>query len=173
MDGSDVISIRGEAVVAATARSIFEIMQDNRNAHKWIPLVSEKRDLEQVSDSERIEYTRIEMPWPMTDRYFINIGKVEHLDAGKLRIYIKSVERPGFEDNGNVRGILHYSEFILTPVQNGAATHLTFEVNSDPKGLIPKWLVNRAQRTWPEDFFKGLNEQLARRGNVTEPPLAH
>lgn len=165
--GSGTIGFRGETLLEATPADVFTVLSDNATAHEWIPLVHGKRSLEQVSETERIEFTHVKMPWPLTDRQFVNRGKIEHLDGGVLRVFVESVDRPEFVEAGKVLGVLKYSEFLLEPRADGRQTFMTITVNSDPKGLIPTWMVNRAQRGWPRDFFKGLTAQLAKRGMLS------
>lgn len=164
---SPVISLRGETTIPAHLSDIFEIMKNNATAHEWIPMVKERRDLKQISDKERIEFTHIEMPWPMSDRYFINKAQADYMPNGKLRIFVQSIETPdeAWLEHDKVLGVMHYSEFILTPL--GGKTHMVIEVNSDPKGLIPKFLVNAAQRSWPRKFFTGLTDMLRKTSKIS------
>lgn len=173
--GSDVISLRGEATVDATVANIVVTMADNKTAAEWMPMVKERRDLEAISATERLELTHIGMPFPMSDRYFINRGKREDLDDGKVKLSVRSVDNPDakYLDEDKVLGVLHTSEFLLVPVDGGQRTHITLEVNSDPKGLIPKWLVNTAQKSWPRKFFTGLASQLEKRGWLGKSAVAH
>jgi hypothetical protein len=165
LEGVATISLRGETLLDATVLEVFEIMKDNEAAHEWMPLVAEKRELGPAGNSSRLEYTHINMPWPLTDRYFINIGTAEHLPGGAMKLSVQSVESPAHRDESKVLGELKYSEFLLTPEADGAKTRIALEVNTDPKGLVPKWLVNAAQKSWPRNFLNNLKEQLAKRGN--------
>src|SRR5690606_30416294 len=166
LPGSDVVSFRGETVIAAKAEDVFSILADNDLAPKWIPLVAGKKVLKQLSETRRLEYTHIAMPWPLTDRYFVNNAEVTYLPDGRIKAFIQSVDSPEFVDADKVLGHLHYSEFLLTPIDGGNNTYMRVEINSDPKGLIPKWMVNMTQKTWPIKFFTGLREQLAAKNQL-------
>lgn len=169
------VSLRGETVIPARLDDILDTMKDNGRAHLWIPMVKTRRDLRQVSANERIEYTHISMPWPITDRYFINRAKAERLPTGQMRIFVQSVDQveESWIDKDKVLGFLHYSEFMLTPVGSGESTHMVIEVNSDPRGLIPKFLVNAAQKSWPRKFFSGLTRMLQEANLLQKPAIAH
>jgi hypothetical protein len=173
LDGVATISLRGEAVIEATVDDIFDVMKDNQAAHEWMPLVAEKRDLKAISATQRVEYTHVAMPWPMTDRYFVSTGTMERLPDGTMKIFVKSVENPELREDDKVLGDLKYSEFLLIPEAGGSRTRLKLEVNTDPKGLIPKFLVNSAQKSWPRDFLNGLRKQLAKRGKLKTAAMAH
>ncbi len=163
LDGVPTISLRGEAVIDARVQDVFDAMKDNETAHEWMPLVVEKRDLKAMGSNQRLEYTHVAMPWPFTDRYFVNTGTVEHLADGGLKVFVKSVENPEYKEDDKVLGELKYSEFLLLPADGGAKTRIKLEVNTDPKGLLPKFIVNAAQKGWPRDFLKGLMGQVAKR----------
>ncbi len=173
--GSDIISLKGEATLAASTTAIFEILKDNSIAADWLPMVVEKRDVKAVNDQERLEYTHIKMPWPLTDRYFVNRARIDYPAGGVFHISVRSVEETDIVETDKVRGFIHLSELILTPVDGGKRTHMTIELNTDPRGSVPKWLVNLAQKNWPRNFFRGLITQLAKRGHLptAEPALAH
>ena len=72
-----------------------------------------------------------------------------------------------YVESDKVLGELRLSEFILTPVDGGKATHILATIGTDPKGMIPKWIVNYAQKNWPRDFFQGLKKQLTKQGMMT------
>lgn len=169
------VSFRGETNIPASIESILTIMKNNSLAHEWMPLVVSRKDLKSISQNERIEYTHVGMPWPLTDRYFINRARADQLENGQMKIFVQSVEtpEPQWLEKDKVLGFLYYSEFLLTPLEGGAKTHMVIEVNSDPKGLIPKFLVNAAQKSWPIKFFTGLTQMLVKAGLTTEGAVAH
>lgn len=166
---SDVIAIRATARIAASVEAIAAIMKDNSTAAEWMPMIAARRDLKQINDHARIEYTHLAMPWPVTDRYYINLAQADALPGGALRLFVKSVDTPDpqYLESDKVLGFLHVSEFILTPVGEGM-TELKLEVKTDPRGLIPKLLVNASQRRWPRDFIEGLEEQVKKRVEQSE-----
>lgn len=166
LDGLATISLRGEAVIDASVQEVFDTMKDNTTAHEWMPLVAEKKDLQAMGANQRLEYTHVKMPWPLTDRYFVNTGTVEKLDGGGLKVFVKSVENPTHRDDDKVLGELKYSEFLLLPEADGAKTRIKLEVNTDPKGMIPKFIVNAAQKGWPRDFLTGLRKQILKRAKL-------
>jgi uncharacterized protein YndB with AHSA1/START domain len=154
------VSVRGEGWLDAPPEQVFQVMADNDHASEWMPMVIDKHTLRQISASERLEFTRIDMPWPLSDRYFVNQGRVEYLPKGAIRLSIRSTDDAYPNPQDLVRATLHYSEFLLTPDPTGQRTKLTLEVNSNPNGAIPTWLVNTVQKSWPRDFMMSLKKQL-------------
>lgn len=172
-DGSATITIRGEALIPAKLDDIADVMKDNKTAADWMPLIVARRDLKTLTANSRLEYTHLGMPWPVTDRYFINHAQADRNADGSMRMFVRSVDEPDADylESDKVLGFLHTSEFLLTPKDGG--TFMQLEVNSDPRGMIPKFLVNMAQKKWPRDFFEGLKKQLETRGLLKKDVVAH
>ncbi len=177
LNDGDIIAVRGAALIPARLDDIAAVMKDNKTAADWMPMIAERRDLKQLTPNSRLEYTHLAMPWPVTDRYYVNLAQADQLPNGALRFFVKSVDDPdkAYLEDDKVLGFLHVSEFILTPVDGGAGTEIKLEVKTDPRGLIPKVLVNLGQKRWPRQFFEGLIDQLKMRGQYAAKasPLAH
>ncbi|MFI5389926.1 MAG: hypothetical protein ACHQYQ_01090, partial [Bacteriovoracales bacterium] len=58
-----------------------------------------------------------------------------------------------------VRGELIESKYVLTPM-GPSKTKLEVEIVCDPKGMIPTWLVNLIQKSWPRKTITALMKQL-------------
>ena len=61
--------------------------------------------------------------------------------------------------SGVVRGELIDSSFTLQQL-GPKKTRFICEIHADPKGAIPKWVVNLFQKSWPYDTITGLRQQL-------------
>ncbi len=173
------VSVRGDTTIDANFEDVLRILADNKEASEWMPLVVERRDLKQLTDKSRIEYTHIDLPWPVSDRYFINESKAEPIAGGGYHVSVKSLDTPPAEylETGKVLGFLYFSELYLKPANNGKQAFISIEVHSDPRGFIPKWLINYEQRSWPRKFFLGLIKQLGKHhllnDQLTEAKLTH
>ena len=157
---SDMMAFKGVTRIDADVDTIIRFISDNSVADKWIPMVGEKRTVNELSPHSRIEYTHVEMPWPLTDRYFITLVTAEQYRDGVIKVSMKSVENPPFIESGKIMGVFGKSHIWLEPIENGHRTRMTVEIQTDPKGLIPKWLVNKMQAKAPIDFFTNLSVEL-------------
>lgn len=170
---SEIVALRGTSRVWAPISTVYETLIDNSTAHLWMPMVMKKGTLKDISKLTRIEYTNVDFPWPCDDRYFIAQGWTEWRKDGSIIVTMHSVDHPDHSDESKVLGVFHRSVVTLVPSEKGMATAMTVEVKTDPKGWIPTWLVNAAQRSWPVKFFNGLNGELSRRRALQAKPLAH
>ena len=168
-DGPDLVSVRGEGTIYARPIDVLRTIQNPVEGSEWMPYVAEVKVLEDRGPLGVVSFTHIKAPWPVSDRYFINIGQQTELPDGGWRLSSKSLEDPRNDwlDHRKVRGLLYYSEIILRPVDGGSRTSISIEACSDPMGAIPRWLVSIAQREAPRDFITRLAIQLAKHNLLT------
>ena len=81
----------------------------------------------------------------------------------------RSASDPSTPLTGLVRGEVLSSTFTLTALDHGQRTRVVAEVHTDPKGSIPKWMVNLVQKSWAHTTIMGLRGQV-RKANVPDNP---
>src|SRR5688572_23472392 len=99
-------------------------------------------------EREFLQYTHIDSPPLVSDRDFLIRGKVE-ANAGdrSLTLKLEPAEDPIKPPGEHVRGILR-GLWKLESAEDGKKTLVTAEMHADPKGSIPKWIVNAFQKSW-------------------------
>jgi hypothetical protein len=167
-EGLDTVSMRGETMLNTTRTRIIEIMSDTEGATKWMPLVIKKVLIMDNPLVERIEATFIDIPWPFVDRVFVSHAKMIKNDAKQTHIIIED-SKANIEHEGFVRGQMNFGRFFMTENEPGK-THIIVEVNSDPKGHIPAWMVNWTQANWPVEFFQGIRSQINNQHKIQAAP---
>lgn len=164
--GSRVVTVRGETDFETPAAAVFDALKDMRNRTRWVPRLKEMRVLKELGPSARIELNVMDVPWPLADRYFV-LRAEARVEAASGRIVIETVGSDEAVDDpalkGFVRGVAKRSLLVITP-RGATASHLSIELNADPAGALPRWLVDRFQRNWPVEFLNGLRAELKRRG---------
>lgn len=160
---SDIVAFKGEAVVNASIAKVANILIDTKRKLEWVADIKEARDIRQIGEYERVEYNHTGTPWPIRDRDFVFHAKVE-LDREKKTMWFKlhSVEDPAVPELSPVRGELKNSQYTLTSIDNDKKTRIVVEIHADPKGAIPKWLVNLTQKKWPRKTLTGIQNQAAK-----------
>jgi len=160
--GSDIVAFKFDGALDAPLDRVAALILDYDRAPDWVDHLEEERVLRQVSPGEFIEYTHIGTPFVMKDRDFVIRVRVR-LDRPERRLVItnQSTEDPAAPDHGYVRGNLIGSTFTLAAI-DGRHTQVTGEIQADPMGSVPKWIVNLFQRQWPRKTFDHLREQLSK-----------
>jgi hypothetical protein len=168
--GSPVIAIRGEGVVEASILRVASVLMDTARLSQWMDRVAEARRIRATSALHYVEYERATTPFPLTDRDFVIESWVE-IDGAKKQMVLRarSASDPSTPLTGLVRGEVLSSTFTLTALDHGQRTRVMAEVHTDPKGSIPKWMVNLVQKSWAHTTIMGLRGQV-RKADVSDNP---
>jgi len=159
VSGSKVKGFRGETIIGDSLERILFVLMDDEHHKEWVKRLKFSRALEQITKYEAVMYQEIEMPWPLKNRDFVFWGKIERPEDKKLVLKMKSVEHKDAPKTVGIRGLLLQSQYVLTSLDK-FKTKVEVEILTDPKGLIPKWLVNMIQARWPYKTFKAIEKQL-------------
>lgn len=168
VEGSDVVAFRGETVIDAPIAKISNVLIDTSRKKEWVFRIVEARDVRQLTQFERIEYNHTASGFFMVrDRDFVFRAKGEFDRAKNQATFtFKSVEDTSVPEQGPVRGDLKMGKYTLTML-SPTKTHVVVEILADPKGSVPKWLVNLFQKSWPVKTLNGIREQC-KKADVAE-----
>jgi hypothetical protein len=161
---SRIFAMKGESVINAPIGRVAAVMDQVEHQTQWVPYLGEAKQLKIISFYERIIYTNNDSPWPAKDRDFLmhSILEVDR-KAKKITVTLKSFEDPIMPvRKDRIRGNMARCVIVLESLDNGMKTYFSIEVHVDPKGWIPKWLVNLVQRKWTRKYIEGLKMQMNR-----------
>jgi len=173
LPGSDIVALRGEGIVAAPIENVASVIYDTPHAHEWVADLEEARILHWINPFEYVEYDHIGTPFVMKDRDFVSHAVIDYDPAKRtFRYTFDAMDDPQAPKTGHVRGELHDTQFFLVPTADGKGTWVLGEAHADPKGSVPKWIVNLFQKGWPIDTIKSLRKQVLKRGQTVDPKVA-
>ena len=157
---SDFFGFKGVGTIQASLATVFNVISDVEHELDWVFLLESHRVLETPNAFERIEYQVFDLPWPADHRDFVFSVRAKTIDnKGSVLIEIQSVKVPNPPPSQGVRGELIKSLFLLEPI-GPQLTKLTVEIFSDPKGMLPAWVVYFVQKQWPHATIMGIREQV-------------
>jgi len=160
--GDPVVAMRGEGVVDAPIARVASVVFDDDRAHEWVDSLAGSKLLKMYGDREFLEYTHIGTPFVLKDRDFLTRGTIESdLKEKIITMRIYSVEDPLMPPGKYVRGELQ-GYWKLRATDSGAKTYVIAEMHADPKGSVPKWIVNLFQKGWAKDTIESLRKQVAK-----------
>jgi len=157
-----LVAFKGVAVINAPIMHVMTVLYDMERKPEWVPFLEKAKIVKKISPRKRIEYHLTDSPWPVADREFIFLAEAL-ISKDKKTITINLCPAENIEvakKSSVIRGELKHGRYILKSVDNGKKTHLTVEILVDPKGLIPKWLVNYTQKKWPLCNINGIREEV-------------
>ena len=164
VDGSKVIAFKGEGIVDAPVEKVASIIIDTTRATEWIDSLVASKVVRNISPTEFIEYDHVGIPFPfdtvMSDRDFVSHV---FLSSDPLNQRITVSYMPTEDDQAPVlkkytRGTM-ICVFKMVPMSMPDETYVEAEIHCDPKGAVPKWLVNFFQEGWPQTTFETLRKQ--------------
>jgi len=102
--------------------------------------------IEELNENNDIGYYAVKLPAPLTDRDFVNQRSWRVRGDSEFIIMNRSVNHPAVpERNGFVRAHSHITGYLVQPYGEGCV--IIYLSQSDPKGLIPSSLVNKATKS--------------------------
>jgi hypothetical protein len=169
--GSPIVAFRGEAVIEASIPKIASVLGDSKRRVEWVADAKEAWDIRADSPVDRVEYNRTGAPWPVSDRDFVyRVTARVSREQKAMYIHIRSVEDPSVPPRqGVVRGELINSAYWLNAIDDHY-TRVRVEIHADPKGDLPKWVVNLVQQNWPKTTLVRMGRQVAK-PDVHENPV--
>ena len=174
--GSPLLAFRGETIIDAPIERIYSVLVslDPKVRLAWVDRLIGTANLEIISDHEGTIYHLFDLPWPVADRdYVLYIKGYRDKETGRVYLNLRSVDHPDAPDPPGVRAITTFTGYELIPLSKGK-TRVSVEVLTDPRGLIPSWLVNLVQKTWPSDTLHGLRRQVKKSDfRIVELPPAY
>jgi hypothetical protein len=171
VSGSDIVALRGEGFVAAPIQRVASVLIDRKRSPEWIDRLVKTKVLRNISETESINWNHIKTPSPLQDRDFV-FRSMLLTDPAKKQVtfkYFSVTDKLAPENDDYVRGHFQEGKFELTVAErtnkDGTKTKGTLvvaEVVVDPKGSVPKFIVNMVQKSWPHKTLTALRKQVAK-----------
>lgn len=160
VQGSDHVAFRGVKIMPVPIDRVGFVLLDTNVENKklWIDLIRDYQILEKTPDFS-ISYSSFDLPWPVSNRDFI-VETHYTIDPIKKELVmdLKSTTHPQAPPTIGVRGEVKHSRYVLTVV-DATHTRVELEIHSDPKGLLPSWLINLLQKSWPYNTLTMMEKQ--------------
>jgi len=164
-DKRDVPLFRGETVISAPILELLAILTDVNRACDWNARCLESRVMRRTDDLNLMFYSRVDGPWPVSDRDAIFRARARILKHGrKVLATFDAIPWPKLKvPSGTVRfARLHgsYTMIALSPFR----TKVTYQIDAHPGGMVPDWVVRYTSKWVPVGTLAGLRRQSRRIG---------
>ncbi len=158
--GRDLPTLRGRGIIQGEISHVLAVIMDAEHATEWAEGADECKLLKTINPRDHIIYTRTDTPWPVSDRDIVMRRTVEILKPGqefRVRMICAPKEKPVIE--GVVRVVDCDSHFYLRR-ESDSTTFMEYQVNLDPGGSLPEFLVKWASRKVPMNTFVSLEKHV-------------
>lgn len=155
--GSELLEVRVQGIIEAPPEAVLATLLDVEAYTKTMPYTAEVKVLKREGDSVWI-YQVIDAPLASKRDLAMKITVVRG-PGGKVGTrWILDEELSPPRREGIVRVPASEGGWDLLPIRGGKATRATYRIHSDPGGDVPRWIVNRANRTAIPDAFLAVRK---------------
>lgn len=171
--GRDLPVFKGIGNIDAGLFECLAVMDDTARFTEWQFNCVGARILRQLNEFDRIVYNRTDAPWPVSDRDVVLQGTVE-ANLGRKEVIsrfsaIASPLQPQIDGVVRMPRLRGFWKFVALDDRH---TRATFQIDADPGGSLPDFVIERASRRLPLETMAGLRRQVAKmRGRYT--PFLH
>ncbi len=163
---SSLVEFRGRGVIEGDIRKILAVLRNDTRKTEWMQNCVDARTVMLRSASSGIVYNRTGSPaffisdrdivldgktrlWPEKKKVLIEFTKTEHKNAPEIDGVVRMPHLQG------------YWKLIET---SPGKIDATYQVQADPGGMIPAWIVNWVNKKLPYNTIKNLREQIKKDG---------
>lgn len=153
---SKLFAFRGEVVADVHIGKLLSVFRSSERRKDWVAKYADHKTLKSGPRFEEY-WIHFALPFPAADRDYVLRSDSTVDDAGRVyHTQIESIARKGAPENDCcVRAQVVGTKYRFQALPGGK-TKLMVEVNTDPKGMLPGWLVNMIQKSWPADTLNAL-----------------
>lgn len=160
IEGSPIVGFRGETIIYNQPEKVLGILMDNIYRTEWVDRLEKSEILERVSPEEYIVYQIFKLPWPLSKRDFVYRGKLTvDKEDNSVLVVMSSVDHPEAPETVGIRAELISSRYRIRRLGK-FMTGFEVEIHSDPRGLIPSFVVNLVQKSWPYKTLMSVKRQV-------------
>jgi hypothetical protein len=161
VQGRDLPVFKGVGVLDENIFDVLAVLHDAPRRVEWVHKCIDSRMLKQVNELDRVIYNRTTAPWPISDRDVIVFAKVA-IDRPNqtVKVSFKTVDYPGFPEVDGVVRMRRLRGFYEIKALSDRKTQVTYQVDADPGGLLPAWLIKLASKDLPLKTIMKLRKQV-------------
>ena len=154
--GLRISAIRVTARGPLAPAVVFETIWKQQEHLEFVPYLKQTNILSDTGD-ERVAYEQLALPFVRDRDYTVRLRKRVDPAAHRYEILIESANDAGPPPGGgyvrvtNIRG-----SWTVEPGPDGKGSLVRYELESDPGGSIPAWLVDRTQRRAAVDLVHAM-----------------
>lgn len=161
--GISVVPFKATMTIPGTIEEVSMVLEDIPRRREWIRNFGRSVLLERTNDYDQIEYLHVDVPWPGRDRSALIRVRIS-VSEDRTRATIAGVSvgsHPADTLPVFVRSTIYASSFQMTQLRDHVEVVALIFV--DPRGSIPKWIVNFFTRRVAHGTLNGLRRQVAKK----------
>ncbi|WP_255563689.1 START domain-containing protein [Mucilaginibacter rivuli] len=157
---SKIKALKADCIMDGKLSQFVAVILDVAGSEKWVYHAKNVKLLKQTSPSELYYYSEVAVPWPFENRDYI-----AHIIVNQnAKTKIVTIDAPCLPDmvplkESLVRIVHSTGKWLVAPLPNNKL-HVTYEIEVDPAGAVPAWLINLFATKGPLETFEKLKLEL-------------
>jgi hypothetical protein len=169
---SDIQEVKLISSIKVPLSGLIQLFSEVELYPTWGYKVMESRLIKKVSDTEMYYYSRLDFPWPLSDRDLVMHTKLEQDPVTrKIIATSKAVPNMAPEVADVVRITNATTQWTLIPGAGGWL-YTEYYIYSSPGGNIPDWMINMAVDVGPRETIKNIRN-IVQQYKYQSARLAH
>lgn len=144
--------------------NIYQLATILKNAdqyYEWSYSVNKSQIIKTINPASFVYYMEVSAPWPVTNRDLYAVFAVS-IDTVLQTMHVSTLGERDFRPAGSGMVRIPYSKsqwYVSTVSDN--AIHLSYELEIDPGGSVPGWIMNLFSTKAPFETFLNLKHKMA------------
>lgn len=138
--GSPFLAVKVVAVIDAPVEKVATLLGDGNGCSAWRPMCKSSEVLETVSDSERLVYLVLDLPWPVTDRDLV-VRSIAHVDTQARTLHVNLASASSEHPEQDYVRAESTGEYALKPVGD-IQSEFTYIQHTDIGGDLSPDMIN-------------------------------
>ncbi len=161
--GRDLPTFRAIGIINADAYDILGVIYDIPRYPQWMGRCTESRLLKRINKTTFITYTVTDSPWPVSDRDAVYRAQIDVVGkAPEFLISFEATKIPSMPPrSGRVRMTYLKGHYRITSL-GSSKTRVEYQVDADPGGYLPNWLIRMVARHVPFDTLVNLRARVVK-----------
>ena len=157
-------SYKAEGIIKQNFFDIVRVASHMEKRPEWVPNLLVSETIEGDITEKAYVYEKFHFPWPALDRDVVLLCQIKKDEKNK-KVWVE-FENSEHKDYPEIKGIVRvpttkgkmFFEWV-----NEQTTHVIYEVEFDPGGILPDLITNMFIKKAPLDFLMGMGNQVEKK----------
>ena len=159
-DFSKFDDIKIETDLVGNLSQVAKILLDVEKYPEWAYATKSATIVQRMSNCELIYYSEIKTPWPVSNRDFYAHTKIT-IDSAARSLTLMSEGMKDFRPEHKDLVRIPFSKgFWTISTTSNKSLHLEYELQINPGGSVPAWVINMFITKGPLETFSNLKQKM-------------
>jgi hypothetical protein len=161
VEGREFPQLRSVGEVPGTPYEVLAILLDVPAHVDWLPDCLESRMVRRTGPWRSIVYSLTDAPWPVADRELVIENEAAFIDPpSTVKVTFRAVAAPDVRHKRGTVRMTTATGFYAIEAVDATHSRVHYELDADPGGTLPEWLITLQSTRNPLETLAGLRRRL-------------